>query len=219
MQFTQQLAQHWPEFLTMAFAHLMAVASPGPDFAIVMKHSISYGKRIAIITSAGVGMAIFLHVAYALAGIGLIVKSSPLLYQALIIIASGFLLYLGYGAIKSIPQGELAPEAMRTAPSISDKKAFALGFLTNGLNPKATIFFLSLFTVIIDVDTPFAVKSAFGVYLALATFCWFLFLSLILTKPSVRQIFTRKGYVFDRVMGWVLILLSINILVSEFILS
>ncbi len=213
-----QYAQYWPEFLTMAFAHLIAVAGPGPDFAIVMKHSISYGKRIAIITSAGIGFAIFLHVAYALAGIGIIVKSSPMLYQGLIIVASLFLLYLGYGAVQAKPSGELEAEAMTTQKTISDKKAFALGFLTNGLNPKATIFFLSLFTVIVDVNTPFIVKGMFGIYLACATFLWFLFLSLILTRPQVRQIFSRKGYVFDRVMGWVLILLALNILISEFVL-
>lgn len=209
--------QYWPEFLTMALTHLFAVASPGPDFAIVMKHSISYGKRVAIVTSAGIGAAIFLHVAYALAGIGVIVKSSPLIYQGLMILASLFLLYLGYGAIRSKPSGEVSTDDFIEQTPISDKKAFALGFLTNGLNPKATIFFLSLFTVIVDMDTPFVVKGVYGVYLAIATFVWFLALSLLLTKPSVRQVFAKKGYVFDRVMGWVLILLALNILVSEFI--
>lgn len=202
----------------MAFAHLIAVASPGPDFAIVMKHSINYGKRIAIITSAGVGIAIFLHVAYALAGIGLIVKSSPMLYQGLILVASGFLIYLGAGAVRAKPEAAMSAEGMLSNNKISAQKAFALGFLTNGLNPKATIFFLSLFTVIVSPDTPFVIKGMYGVYLALATFCWFLFLSLILTKPQVRQVFTRRGYLFDRVMGYVLILLAINILVNEFIL-
>lgn len=202
----------------MAFAHIIAVASPGPDFAIVMKHSINYGKRIAIITSAGVGIAIFLHVAYALAGIGLIVKSSPMLYQGLILVASGFLIYLGAGAVRAKPEAAMSAEGMLSSNKISAQKAFALGFLTNGLNPKATIFFLSLFTVIVSPDTPFVIKGIYGVYLALATFCWFLFLSLILTKPQVRQVFTRRGYLFDRVMGYVLILLAINILVNEFIL-
>lgn len=209
--------QYWPEFLTMALTHLFAVASPGPDFAIVMKHSISYGKRVAIVTSAGIGAAIFLHVAYALAGIGVIVKSSPLIYQGLMVLASLFLLYLGYGAIRSQPSGEMSADGFTEKKPISDKKAFALGFLTNGLNPKATIFFLSLFTVIVDMDTPFVVKGVYGIYLAIATFVWFLALSLLLTKPSVRQVFAKKGYVFDRVMGWVLIVLALNILVSEFI--
>ena len=202
----------------MALTHLFAVASPGPDFAIVMKHSISYGKRVAIITSAGIGAAIFLHVSYALAGIGVIVKSSPMIYQGLMLVAALFLLYLGYGAVKSKPAGELAIAGFEKSKTISDKKAFMLGFLTNGLNPKATVFFLSLFTVIVDIETPFIIKGAYGVYLAVATFVWFLFLSLMLTKPNVRQLFARNGHIFDRVMGAVLILLALNILLTEFII-
>ena len=205
------------EFLVMAAAHLFAVASPGPDFAIVMKHSISYGKRIAIITSLGIAVAIFVHIAYALAGIGLIIKSSPWVYQGLIIVASGFLIYIGIGAIQSKPNVKANDDITADTKVMSDKKAFTLGFLTNGLNPKATVFFLSLFTVIVDAQTPFVVKGFYGIYLALATFMWFLMLSLILTRPQVRKFFSERAYVFDRIMGWVLIVLALNILYSEWI--
>ena len=46
-------SQYWLEFLTIASVHLLAVASPGPDFAVVLKHSISYGRRAAMYTSVG----------------------------------------------------------------------------------------------------------------------------------------------------------------------
>mgnify|MGYP005996008793 CR=1 FL=1 len=209
------LDQYFTEFLGMAAAHLVAVASPGPDFAIVMKHSISYGKRIAIITSIGIAAAIFIHVAYALAGIGLITKSTPWAYQALIILASAFLIYIGIGAVQSKPVTSDDDHEITELPMITDKKAFSLGFLTNGLNPKATVFFLSLFTVIVSAETPFLIKGIYGVYLALATFLWFFMLSLILTRPNVRQFFKQRAYIFDRVMGWVLIILALNILYSE----
>ena len=209
------LEQYFTEFLVMAAAHLVAVASPGPDFAIVMKHSISYGKRIAIITSFGIAAAIFIHVAYALAGIGLIIKSTPWAYQALIISASAFLIYIGFGAIQSKPSSNVDENEDSEQTNITDKKAFTLGFLTNGLNPKATVFFLSLFTVIVSADTPFLIKSFYGIYLAVATFLWFFMLSLILTRPTVRQFFKQRAYIFDRVMGWVLIILALNILYGE----
>lgn len=209
-------ANYYVEFLTIALAHLIAVASPGPDFAIVLKHSISHGRRVALYTSLGIGAAIFLHVAYALFGIGLIIHSTPWLYDVLIILASGFLIYIGLGAIRSqsaTPQR--INEEKEVSKSLTDQKAFFVGFLTNGLNPKATLFFLSLFTVIIDVKTPNEIKAAYGVYLAFATTLWFALLSLLLTKQNVRQFFQRKAYIFDRVMGWVLILLALNILYSE----
>lgn len=215
------LSLYASEFVTIALMHLAAVASPGPDFAIVLKHSIGYGKRIALITSVGIGMAIFLHVAYALAGIGLIINSTAWLYDALIIAASSFLIYLGWGALKS-PKPEMTQEGEEVNASvkqISDKKAFLVGFFTNGINPKATLFFLSLFTVIVDQSTPMMVKAGYGVYLALATTLWFCFLSLILTKKQVRQMFAQKGYVFDRVMGGLLIVIALNILYSEFLVK
>ncbi|MDA8621501.1 LysE family transporter [Psychrosphaera sp.] len=204
------------EFVTIAIAHLFAVASPGPDFAIVMKHSIQYGKRAALITSIGVGTAIFIHVAYALAGIGLILNATPWLYDLLIIVASLFLINIGLGAIRSTAHLKNDNDTAITNVSISDGKAFAIGFMTNGLNPKATLFFLSLFTVVVSLDTPLLIKGGYGVYLALATTAWFCCLSLLLSKKSVRQLFSKNAYLFDRVMGWVLIILAINILVSEF---
>ena len=60
------------EFLKVALVHLLAVASPGPDFAIVLRQSLSHGRRAAIWTSVGVGTAILIHVAYSLLGIGLV---------------------------------------------------------------------------------------------------------------------------------------------------
>ncbi|GAB2992862.1 LysE family translocator [Psychrosphaera aestuarii] len=204
------------EFLTIALAHLFAVASPGPDFAIVMKHSIQYGKRTALITSVGVGSAIFVHVAYALAGIGLIINATPWLYDLLIIIAASFLIYLGIGAVQSQALVSTAAIKESSNPQLSDKKAFLLGFMTNGLNPKATLFFLSLFTVVVSIDTPMIIKGAYGVYLAFATAAWFCGLSLVLSRPYVRDLFSRNAYIFDRVMGLILILLAVNILYSEF---
>lgn len=209
-------SQYSAEFLAMALAHLVAVASPGPDFAIVMKHSINYGKRIAIITSIGIATAIFVHIAYAIAGIGLIINSTPWLYNGLIVAASTFLIYIGVGAIRATPSA-MDTDGKQEVKAITDKKAFVLGFMTNGLNPKATIFFISLFTAIVDASTPILVKGGYGLYLAFATLVWFVTLSLLLSHYKVRQLFSRNGYIFDRIMGWVLIFLALNILYSEFI--
>ena len=68
---------YWVEFITIAGVHFFAVASPGPDFAIVLKHSVSYGRRAAVITSVGIGLGILIHVAYSLLGIGIIIATTP----------------------------------------------------------------------------------------------------------------------------------------------
>lgn len=210
------MQQYWLEFLTIAGVHLLAVASPGPDFAIVLKHSISFGRRAAIITSIGVGLAILVHVGYSLLGIGLLITTQPWLFQVFSYLAAAYLFYLGWGAIRSAAPSELIDDMNEgEAPTISDWKAFTVGFLTNGLNPKATLFFLSVFAVVVSSTTPNSIKLVYGLYLAVATGAWFCFLSYWLSSNKVRAFLGKHGYWFDRVMGAVLILLAIKLVIPS----
>ncbi|MFT2090873.1 LysE family transporter [Paraglaciecola sp. 2405UD69-4] len=210
----EYVENYWVEFLTIASVHILAVASPGPDFAVVLKHSIRYGRRLALITSVGVGVGILVHVAYSLLGIGLLIKANPDLFKLISYVAAAYLFYIGFGAIRSkAPSNQTTTDSLATSVVISDKKAFMIGFLTNGLNPKATLFFLSIFAVVVSADTPNLVKLGYGLYLALATSLWFCFLSIILSSDKVRAFIGAKGYWFDRVMGAVLILLAISLII------
>ncbi|ALS98509.1 LysE family translocator [Lacimicrobium alkaliphilum] len=205
---------YWLEFITIASVHLLAVASPGPDFAIVVRHSIRFGRRAAIVTSLGVGTAILLHVAYSMLGIGLLIQTTPWLFTALSYLAAIYLGYLGIMALRSrLQQAEPGVNQKGAeGTALSDKKAFVVGFVTNGLNPKATLFFLSLFAVAISAQTPIQIKLFYGAYLALATALWFVSLSFLLSTPRIRQFLTQQGYWFDRLMGVLLIALALRLI-------
>ncbi|QBY05841.1 LysE family translocator [Thalassotalea sp. HSM 43] len=204
---------YYSEFLTIALAHLLAVASPGPDFAIVVKQSLTRGRQAALFTSAGIGTAILLHVFYSLVGIAIIIKSNPQLFTYLTYIAAAYLAYIGVMGLRAKPgHSDDASEAIQ-AHSQSRWKSYATGFLVNGLNVKATLFFLSLFSVVISAQTPTIVKSAYGFYMAMATFAWFSFLSCMLTLDKFRHKLQRNGYWIERIMGALLIILAINIVV------
>ncbi len=97
---------------------------------------------------------------------------------------------------------------------ITAKKALWIGFLTNGLNPKATLFFLSLFTAIISIETPFAVKLGYGIYLSIATGLWFCFLSFMLSTSRVAELIGKKGYWLDRAMGVLLVGLAAKLVIG-----
>ena len=206
---------YWTEFFTVALVHLLAVASPGPDFAIVVRESVTFGRRAGTWTALGVGVGILVHVTYSLLGIGLIVAQSATLFNLLKWLAAAYLFYLGIKALRSGPAAdpsaaESAPEPARTAWG-----AFVSGFITNGLNPKATLFFLSLFTLVIDPHTPLLIQAGYGLYLAGATAVWFSLVAMLFSHSRVRSGFARMGHWFDRLMGVVLVGLAVRLIFSE----
>lgn len=206
---------YWMEFLTVALVHLLAVASPGPDFAVVVRESVTGGQRSGSCTALGVGSGILLHVAYSLLGIGLIVSQSIVLFNLFKWLAAGYLLYLGVQALRAQPAKVVDLTQETAVQARSGRRAFVTGFITNGLNPKATLFFLSLFTVIIDPHTPLVVQALYGVYLAFATALWFCLVAWLFSRARVRAGFARMGHWFDRVTGVVLIGLGVRLAVSE----
>ena len=205
---------YWTEFLTVALVHLLAVASPGPDFAIVVRESVTHGRSAGTWTALGVGAGILVHVTYSLLGIGLIVAQSAVLFNLLKWLAAAYLLYLG---IKALRSGPAAPESGVSPPETSrnPRGAFVSGFVTNGLNPKATLFFLSLFTLVINPHTPLVIQAGYGIYLACATAAWFSLVALLFSHSRVRSGFARMGHWFDRLMGVVLVGLAVRLVFSE----
>ncbi|ROL78933.1 LysE family translocator [Pseudomonas vranovensis] len=206
---------YWAEFLTVALIHLLAVASPGPDFAVVVRESVTHGRRAGTWTAFGVGTAIFLHVGYSLLGIGLIVSQSIMLFNALKWLAAAYLLYIGFKALRARPAAPGSDTVQASTVERTPRAAFVAGFMTNGLNPKATLFFLSLFTVVINPHTPLAIQAGYGLYLAVATGLWFCLVAMLFSQQRVRAGFARMGHWFDRTMGAVLIALGVKIAFTE----
>ncbi|HKJ65527.1 MAG TPA: LysE family transporter [Desulfopila sp.] len=201
------------QFVTIMVVHLLAVASPGPDFAVVVKQSITHGRATALWTSLGVGTGIFLHVLYSLLGIGVIISQSLLAFTVMKFLGAAYLIFIGWKAIRTRPAGTglYSPSGISSPSAL---RAYWTGFLTNGLNPKATLFFLSLFTVVIAADTPVAVQAAYGVYMAFATALWFSIISLLFGSSRVRRLFARIGHWFERMMGVALLGLGVKLLVT-----
>lgn len=201
--------------MTVALVHLLAVASPGPDFAVVVRESVAQGRRAGSWTALGVGCGIFVHVAYSLLGIGLIVSQSIVLFNLFKWLAAAYLVYLGWRALRARPMSLEAIDGTNAPVARSAWRAFVIGFVTNGLNPKATLFFLSLFTVVISPDTPLLVQAGYGLYLAGATALWFLLVAWLFSRGRVRAGFARMWHWFDRLTGAVLIGLGARLALSE----
>lgn len=214
---------YWSEFLTIVVAHALAVASPGPDFALVLRQSLVHGRHTAIWTSLGIGAGISLHVAYSLLGIALIIRSTAWGFDLLKYLGAAYLAWLGIQALRAKPRVDAVAGvgdtgfgghsvARSTIPAASgrpgshagaagERSAFVLGFLTNALNPKATMFFLALFPMAVSAATPKLVQLGYGVWVILYTAAWFCLVSLVFTRRVIRNRFLRWGHWIDRACG------------------
>ena len=204
------------EFLMLSLIHLLAVISPGPDFAVIVRQSISFGRKTAMITSLGIGAGISIHVLYTLLGIGFIITQSETAFMVAKIAGALYLTYIGFIMLLSKAPQNQTTQLLPDADPDHHKRAFMLGFMTNLLNPKATIFFLAIFTTVVSIDTPMVVQSIYGIWLSLSTAIWFLVVSLFFSRHKVRSRFIRHGYLFERVMGVVLLLFAARLAVPFF---
>ena len=204
------MSNYWAEFLTLAMIHLMAVASPGPDFAIIIKQTLRYGKRIGTYTAWGIGTGILLHVGLSILGFaGLIQKYdwAQLTFQWV------GALYLGYIGVMSLKARPAKTEEVHSEKkSIPAKKAFFIGLGVNALNVKALLFFLSVFTAIVSIETPLEIQIGYGIYLAIATGVWFTIMSNLFGHRRVRKSFYSHAHWFEKIVGIFLIYLAIMLI-------
>ncbi|MBI2496614.1 MAG: LysE family transporter [Opitutae bacterium] len=191
---------YWSEFLTIVVAHALAVASPGPDFALVLRQSLAHGRRTAIWSSIGIGCGICVHIVYCLLGLGYFLKNSPAALAVVQYLGAAYLAWVGVQALRTPARsGDLDLGAAGTAPT--SRAAWTTGFLVNVLNPKAAMFFISLFPLAVSVHTPKLIQAGYGLWMTLATAAWFCFVSVVFTREEVRRSFLTHGHWIDRALG------------------
>jgi RhtB (resistance to homoserine/threonine) family protein len=198
----------WVEFSQVALAHLLAVASPGPDFAIVLRQSLAHGRRTGIWTSIGVGTAILLHVTYSLLGLGLLIRGSALWFSVVKYAGAAYIAWIGVQALRTKPRDTAVVAETAATPLPAARAAFTTGFLTNALNPKVTLFFLSLFVMLVNPATPKLIQAGYGLWMSLTTMAWFSLVAVLFTREDVRCRFLRYGHWIDRALGVVFLLFA-----------
>lgn len=204
----------WLEYAGLMLAFGINAVIPGADFAMVLRQSVVHGRRAALFTSAGIASSILVHGTYTLLGVGVIVGQSLLLFNILKWLGVAYLVWLAISALRSPPPQP--PSEMDAAGARrGDFAAFALGFLTNLLNPKAVLFFLALFTSLVSIHTPGEAKLIYVGSMSLMLFSWFALVAVFFTTPSVRQAFFRVGRWFNRVTGLTFLALAVRVALAQ----
>lgn len=201
------------EFLTVVFLHLFAVMSPGPDYVLISRQSIRYGRKIALWSAGGIGVGILFHSVLAATGILLLIASNDFYLSILKLICCSYLLYLG---ISSIVNTSDFNQTSLQKNRWSSSGGFLVGLLTNITNIKALLFFITLFGVVLNTQHK-EILLIYGIYMAIATFIWFAFISFIFTSDIFRSRFIDYFKFFEKLLGVVLIMIAVQIILVEYL--
>ncbi|MFI8938407.1 LysE family translocator [Streptomyces syringium] len=194
------------ELLAVALITVLAVISPGADFAMTVRNSYLYGRTPGLLSAVGISLGVLVHVTYTILGVGLLIAHTPSAFTVIKLIGAGYLVYVG---IKTFTNRTQLDVDLSDGSVTTSGQALRTGFLTNALNPKTTLFVLSTFTQVIHQDTPLWRQIGYGLFMSLAHLVWFSLAALFFSNDRLRTKMLRKQVVLNRVIGSVLVGLGV----------
>lgn len=190
---------------------------PGPDTAIVTKNTISVGKVGGLKTALGTCCALFIHTSAATLGLSAIIMKSALLFSVLKYVGAVYLTYLGVKALWSLKKkDETASVEMNIKSQFKNTSCFKQGFLTDFLNPKIAVFFLTFLPQFVASNSntffPFLMM---GITYIVMTAIWFLFYISLINHISAFMKRPKSKKFVEGITGAVLIGFGIGLALEK----
>lgn len=202
----------WQGLLIITGVHLLACMSPGPDFVLVSQQALNRGRAAGVLTALGIAAGFGVHIVYSVLGLVTLAAQSAPLLTAVKIGGGLYLIYIGFKGLRAKAEGETVEIRAGKSAAEPVSKIVWRGVLCNVLNPKAVVYMLSLFTVVLSPDTPMWQMAAYGAWMTLLLFVWFALVALMLSLPAVSRRFQKAGYWIDRICGGALALLGVKVM-------
>ncbi|SUI93465.1 LysE family translocator [Shewanella morhuae] len=218
--------------LTLGVIHTVALISPGPDFAIMVKIATQQRRNTALAAAAGISVAILAHTILSLTGVSLVIKSSHILYLVVQIAGASYLAWMGFSALRSgmamwrkplasvdeandnVQETSVDKVSKTRVIPMSQRQGFLTGLYTNLLNPKALVFFLTLFSALITPDVTASTKLVSAVLLFVLSLAWFGLLAVMLSKAQVQLKLQRLTPTIDVVIGVIFMSVAVAIVTN-----
>ena len=143
------------QILVIVSVTFLVMVSPGPDTVLVLRNTFISGRRAGLQTSVGILSGNLIHITYCMLGIGLLMSQSILAFSAFKYAAAAYLIYLG---IMSFRSGAQTLDTNGVDGLLPNRRWFVQGFVNNVLNPKGTLFYLGVFTIVITPETSASAK-------------------------------------------------------------
>lgn len=202
------------DFAGIALVLLFVAMSPGPAFVIVSQQALARSRRAGLVTALGVSLGSILWVALVLLGISLVFQEAAWLYTGLRVLGGLYLIYLGVrlwlGAGEPMP-----PPSDVSAVQVASWRAFRRAVAIQMLNPKAAVFFGSVFLTMLSPGAPpWVIAAALAMVFAIE-FGWYAALALALSSPPARRAYGGAKAWIERIAGAWLALFGVKLALSS----
>ena len=203
-------------WLTVAVAALVVIVSPGPNMAMTLRNSLARSRRAGVNTAIGLALGDAVHVAYCLLGIAVVISQSILLFNVIKWAGAAYLIFIGIKSLRARRHSPAEPNDPGALPEqMGTLAAIRSGFLTSLLNPKVTLFFLALFTQVIQPGTPLLAKALYGLTVVGIELAWCTLVAVFVSTSPGKRRFDAVAHWIERATGAILIALGIRLALTK----
>jgi len=198
-------------WLTVASVVLLGAMVPGASLAVVLRHTLTGGRRKGCIAALAHGLGVGLYALLCISGLAFLITNSPGVFTAFQWGGAIYLAWLGVrGLMARIPAGELLSTVPTTTHAGRD------GFLIAFLNPSIAIWFIALFGQIIGPHTSLPARLGYAATAWFTDSAWYLLAAWLLSSPLWMDRLRAKTVVVERVFGVILLALAARLVVESF---
>jgi len=202
-------------FLTIALVQIIALMSPGPDFFFVSQTAVSRSRKQAFFGVVGITLGVAVWAAFALLGLQLLLQRLAWL-ERLITVAGG--LYLAWMGIKMLRGAWKAPVVSaepRQQLQQGDLATLRAGLFTNLANPKAVVYFGSVFSAFLGDRVSNGARWGIWSLVVIETLLWFSLVAALFAMPAMRRSYLRLSRWIDGFAGAIFVAFGLHLIFAR----
>lgn len=202
-------------FLTIALVQLIALMSPGPDFFYVSQTAVSRARREALAGAVGIALGVAVWAALALLGLQWLLHRLVWLERLIAVCGGLYLCWLGLQMLRGAWATSASPSAHAVRLADGVWRALRNGLFTNLANPKAVVYFGSIFSAFVGDRLGSGARWGLWVMVVAETLLWFAFVAGVFALPAMRRGYLRLRRWIDGCAGAVFMLFGLHLILAR----
>ncbi|GGG01534.1 MULTISPECIES: LysE family translocator [Cysteiniphilum] len=200
--------------LSLLLLQLLGLMLPGPDFFMVLRSSIRYGRNPAVLVALGIATGVVFYATLVVLLLDYLSDNFLIIVHWIALFGGCYLLYIAYNCFKA-SKGKHSLEAnVSEVVKISKRHLWLTGFLCNLSNPKVIVFFVSLLPLFVLKSSALWYHLSILVVMFLSTWIWFSFVAYVMGSERVRNVFVKHMAKLEIIFSVILTIFALLLIYS-----